>query len=331
MFKERKDAIPVITGLTSEPKIFIEPIAIEKMSYYVSNCAKEIGWLGTVRRINDFFLIDDVFLFKQQVHATTCEISPEGIADFVTECITTFPETGMEIINSLKMWGHSHVNMGVSPSGQDDTQMINFQDQNEWFLRVIANKLGEMEFTLFDFKSGLKFKNVKWAINTPSTNGLEEAIKLEITEKVKDIVSTPIRATGSYWQGYGYDDFAEYERYEYANGSYVKKKEVEPGKSKIITFVDGKVQKPGDASIDDCITMKNADGKWVTIDRRDDMFSLKTEVIEYEFTSRQLETIGKCDDLQGVMDLLDTYRPLGEYSFEDGIDILSYASNKYPA
>src|SRR5690606_11009605 len=108
-----------------------------KMFIYVDECNDEIGWLGTAKIMegneHNIVFIDDVFLFDQEVHATTTEITPEGLTEFANELIE-MGDKGIEIWNNIKVWGHSHVNLGVSPSGQDDKQMKTFRDGgHDWF------------------------------------------------------------------------------------------------------------------------------------------------------------------------------------------------------
>lgn len=207
MFKERPDCKTEIIKVREpdlEPMIWVAPIALDKMALYVQGCNKEIGWLGKVQREDMAFIIHDVYLFKQQVHATTCEISPEGLSDFAMEVLTTDPENGMDIVNNLRLWGHSHVNMGVSPSGQDNTQVEGFKENNPFFVRVIANKSGEMEFAIYDFENAITYKNVKWREYRYNEHELQEQIKAEIALKVSEITYTVPKATYEYGSTYNY-------------------------------------------------------------------------------------------------------------------------------
>ena len=187
MFKERRDCKTEIIKIREpeiEPIIWVAPLALDKMALYVQGCDKEIGWLGRVEKQDMNFIILDTYLFKQEVNATTCEISPEGLSEFIMETLTADPAEGMEIVNNLRLWGHSHVNMGVSPSGQDDTQIKSFQEGNPFFIRVIDNKLGEMEFCIYDFENAITYKNVKWREWRFNELNLAEQIKAEIASKV---------------------------------------------------------------------------------------------------------------------------------------------------
>ena len=163
-FQERlKPTVTTKALLSSVPFITISKQAITKMFIYVDECTKEVGWMGTAYRDGQHIGIDDVYLFDQEVHATTTEITPEGLSDFAMELLNQ--ENGMDIWNNLKMWGHSHVNMGITPSGQDDSQMETFKEGgHDWFIRLIANKRGELKIDLYDYASGVIYLDLPWQI-----------------------------------------------------------------------------------------------------------------------------------------------------------------------
>lgn len=167
LFKENLKANTSIKVLQRcIPTITISPDALIKMQLFVENCTDEVGWLGTAyknEKENNIY-INDVFLFDQEVHSTTTEITPEGLSSFAEEILQE--ENGMEIWNNLKVWGHSHVNMSVSPSGQDDNQMSTFADGgHDWFIRIIANKKGDMRVDLYNYTLGVIYNELPWFEN----------------------------------------------------------------------------------------------------------------------------------------------------------------------
>ena len=146
------------------PHISIDTDALTKMKLYVDECADEIGWLGTAYKDeeNNIIFIEDVYLFDQEVHATTTEITPEGLSEFAEELLSS-GEAGMDTWNNLKVWGHSHVNMSVSPSVQDDSQMETFEEGgHDWFIRIIANKKGELKIDLYNYAEGIIYLDLPW-------------------------------------------------------------------------------------------------------------------------------------------------------------------------
>lgn len=191
MFNYKHAGKKVIEANFTNNKVYISMLAFKKMTTYIKECSKEIGWLGTVKEVPSGYFIEDVFLFKQEVHQTTCEITPEGLSDFVMELYNKYDsDTAMEISNSIMLWGHSHVNMGVSPSSQDVKQLASFKDCDfPYFLGVIGNKKGEFNFTLNHYQSGVIVKDLDWELYIPELDdeALTKEIKAEIKEKVKDL------------------------------------------------------------------------------------------------------------------------------------------------
>jgi hypothetical protein len=213
MFNEKYTApttVKLVQSLT--PHVYISADAINNMQLYVQGCADEIGWLGTAYKVGKDVHINNVYLFHQDVHSTTTEITPTGLATFGENILSNPDVDGMEIWNNLKMWGHSHVNMACMPSAQDDKQMVTFAESgHDWFVRLIANKKGDMRIDLYDYTIGVAYNDLPWTI-TPSAQEqeyinyisqlekeiirikqealatLKPSVDAEITAKVKKIV-----------------------------------------------------------------------------------------------------------------------------------------------
>ncbi len=183
--------------LTNIPRILITRQAYEDMYILVDEVNKEVGWIGTVERAGSDFLIKEIFLLEQETHVATCEITADGLAEWAQEIMASRPD-GMEVVNSLRFWGHSHVNMGTSPSGQDESQMTVFVENGcNYFIRGILNKQGRMEFTLFLYDVGIKISDVEWELYEPVDESRRERWKTEIEAKVKEkYVPPPTRHVG---------------------------------------------------------------------------------------------------------------------------------------
>lgn len=188
-------------------RIIISPIAFRKMALYVDKVSTEVGWMGFVTRPKDhLFMVEDVTLLPQGAHAATTEISEEGLHELVAPMMET--ESGIEQYEKMKLWSHSHVNMGVSPSGQDDKQALSFGGKggHDWFIRSIHNKKGDMKFDLYMFNIGVMIEDVPWQIGYEIANdNLNETIDAEIKEKVKPISQVTVGKA----KGGGYDNFYE--------------------------------------------------------------------------------------------------------------------------
>jgi hypothetical protein len=188
------------------PRVLVSRAAYNRMWHIVDIADKEVGWLGTVQKIKQDFLIEEVFLFKQEVASTTCEISAEGLAEVAMELMSSRPD-GMDVCNRLCFWGHSHVNMGTSPSGQDESQMQTFRESgHSFFIRGIFNKNGRMEFTIFLYESGVKIVDTEWTIYEPVDDSLraeiEAEFKAKVSEKIYPVAPTPGSFGGMFQHNY---------------------------------------------------------------------------------------------------------------------------------
>ena len=143
------------------PKVYINNNAMNKMQEYIRQCDNEIGWLGCAEKIDGAYHITDVFLFEQEVHSTTTEITTEGLNNFAMELMKT--NNGIETWNNMRVWGHSHVNMSTSPSSQDESQMDLFlENTNDFFIRIIANKKDNFRIDIYDYEIGICYTEVPY-------------------------------------------------------------------------------------------------------------------------------------------------------------------------
>lgn len=166
------------------PQIKVMPEAMYKMRYYIDKTDKEIGWLGYVNKISDtLYVIEDVVLLKQRVHAATTEIDPAAIAELVTELCKT--EEGREKYSKLKMWGHSHVNMSTCASGQDNAQMDDFANDT-YFIRLIGNKKGEWNVCLYDYANNILWSELGLSYYL-EVSVSDEELEADIKDKVSEI------------------------------------------------------------------------------------------------------------------------------------------------
>ena len=246
------------------PKISINLKAMNKMKEYIRQSDLEIGWLGTSRRVGNVFYIDDVFLFRQEVHHTTTEITTEGLNEFAMELLSD--KNGIEIWNNMKVWGHSHVNMTTSPSGQDDKQIEVFaENADDFFIRIIANKKGDFRIDLYDFTTGVIYEKLPYEINYGSDKDIIESLYRKIAEieemiygrtepseeminsissEIKEKVTKKVYSTNklsnniSWW-----DDYQDYGNYygdynNYGNSKKNEKEQKEEVGSKVLEIFD---------------------------------------------------------------------------------------------
>lgn len=173
---KREEEIPVIEM----------PIEVfQKMSALVRNSNEEIGWLALCKKEANSYNIYEVTICDQEVSETTVELDEKGIQKIAEELISANRENEM---NNVRCWGHSHVDMSVSPSGQDDKTFEEYYKQcGDYFIRLIMNRKGEYYIDLADYEEGVIYKNLKLTFIYPENEfQLMKAID-ELERKLKEL------------------------------------------------------------------------------------------------------------------------------------------------
>lgn len=217
--------ITPIADTTAFPHVFYSTVAWQKIWHTVNTCSEEVGWLGTVEKVGNNYLIEDIWVPEQEVTGGTTEIEADAMAALALH----LEENGIDS-SKLRYWGHSHVNMAVSPSGQDENQTAEYLEHVDWFIRGIYNKKGDTKVDVFDMTKSLVYQKVDNNIYIPpmDTNvvtTLDATIKANVKKKVyvapkphymydpKKPV-TPVKTAGDDIQARGsymYDNWNEYQ------------------------------------------------------------------------------------------------------------------------
>lgn len=131
--------------------IIFEPKAYIKMRDLVDRYSSEVGWYGFIDKINDLeYRITDICVYSQLVTGAT-----------VKQCNDNWDrDMPVEMIKRRHFHGHSHVNMGVSPSGEDarhrSLQVENTKPDSFYFF-MITNKSCAWSAALYDLAAGIVY------------------------------------------------------------------------------------------------------------------------------------------------------------------------------
>ena len=139
-----------------EPVVCITEKAYNYTMGLVNNCDIEIGWLALVHRKDNVFTIYDIEICKQKCTASHTELSEDALHE-VYEKFKDKPDR----LNDVRCWGHSHVNMSPTPSGQDDETFEEFAKNCDYFIRLIINKKEKYTLSLSDEKSGIIYEDLE--------------------------------------------------------------------------------------------------------------------------------------------------------------------------
>lgn len=132
------------------------------------------------------FTVTEIFVPRQEVGSTKADIDDDGMAVLADELLSR--ENGEEAFEALRFWGHSHVNMGVNPSGTDNETFEQLAGANEFFIRLIVNKSGDLNIAVYLRDEGITLYNVPWATYMPSFDARNAAWDATIKANVREHV-----------------------------------------------------------------------------------------------------------------------------------------------
>lgn len=151
--------------------------AWRKINALVDEFDTEVAWHGTVRRTDDeisSFLVDDIVVYPQEVTGATVNTDQEKYEKWLMGL-------GAEMIRSLRFHGHSHVNMGTSPSSVDTEHQKNVIEElgdDDFYIFMICNKKRDIWVRVYDTRYNTVY----------GPNDVE--IKVEPTADISEFVAT---------------------------------------------------------------------------------------------------------------------------------------------
>lgn len=161
------------------PRVYIPLETKQRLDLYIQCCDHEISGLGTVRRRGKDFVIDQIYLFEQNVTAASTNLDPKDLSKFLVEIIGLGQDP-----EEIKFWWHSHASMDVFWSSTDENTIALFK--NQWMISLVGNKAGAY-LVRVDIYSPWHHMFDLGAIRIlyPDNPVLEEEIRKEIERKVK--------------------------------------------------------------------------------------------------------------------------------------------------
>lgn len=155
----------------TESKVRIEfsELAMKKQNRLVDEFSTEVAWHGFVERDpNDplHFVITDIVVFPQKVTGVTVQTD----TDKYNTWIDAFDD---ETFYKIRYHGHSHVNMGTTPSGVDNQYQEDILSQltgDDFYIFLIWNKRGECTPRVFDLATNTMYDDKDVEIIKPALN-----------------------------------------------------------------------------------------------------------------------------------------------------------------
>ena len=165
------------------PTIYISANAYVKMRMLVDKMSTEVGWYGTVTKcpgLQETYVIEDILVYPQTVTGATCEQDETKMFDFEMSLTT-------EQVNSKRFQGHSHVNMGVTPSGVDEQFYQDLLTQvNDYFIICITNKKNDYTVRFYDVENNILYTDLELKVlldDGTDTNNWFTLVKDQVANK----------------------------------------------------------------------------------------------------------------------------------------------------
>jgi hypothetical protein len=115
-----------------EPHVYFTESSWRSFVLYTTNCATEIGGLGTVETKGPDFIVTDVMVIDQDANDISTRLDGRAVSDLMTEMTEAGKDCG-----TLKLWWHSHAHESVFWSGEDDHTIEGFR--NDYMISIVTN------------------------------------------------------------------------------------------------------------------------------------------------------------------------------------------------
>lgn len=207
----------IVDKQLEEPKVYITAEAYVKLRKLVDATTTEIGWYGTVTKMPGFesvFVIDDILVYPQTVTGATCVQDDDRVFEFELNLST-------DQVNRKRFHGHSHVNMGVTPSGVDEQFYQDILTQvDDYFIIMITNKSGAYYTRFYDMQNNILYTGIPVQVMLDNGIALEHWYDDATQNNIKEHTYTAPIKPGADKKNFQnsifdnpYDDY-EYDPYE---------------------------------------------------------------------------------------------------------------------
>lgn len=173
--------------------VYFTETAWQKMQTLIREFSKEVAWHGVAHRGDDAskdeYYITDILVYPQEVTGSNVTTDQEGYQMWLMK-------HDDDVFNNLRMQGHSHVNMGTTPSSVDISHQEKILAQLEddmFYIFMIWNKRGEKNIKVYDMAKNILFDGIDVSVEVQDDGTSMSAFLAEAKKMVQDrvVVQTP--------------------------------------------------------------------------------------------------------------------------------------------
>lgn len=186
-----------VPNLDKPIQLYINAEAYLKMCLYVRDTQTELGWHGVVKRTEDGknYWIFDVMVYPQTVTGVTVNTDQAEYEKWLNDLDD-------DTFNHLRFQGHSHVNMGVTPSGVDERyydDLMRPLPDNDYYIFCIMNKRGETYWRIYDLKNNLIYEDRDIEVSVLDSKDHKINILSHVyNEKLNNVSAAPVITPPTY-------------------------------------------------------------------------------------------------------------------------------------
>lgn len=181
-----------------------------KMTTLIRDFGDEVAWHGIAYRsedeTKDIYHIEDILVYPQVVTGATVNTDQEKYQ-------TWLMAQSDDVFNNIRFQGHSHVNMGVSPSSVDTTHQEKIIEQLEddmFYIFMIWNKRHDVFTKIYDMKKNIMFESTDVTVDVE----IDGQLMSEFMRGAKAIVEKrAYQSTTAYPSGTYHNNGVSYQNY----------------------------------------------------------------------------------------------------------------------
>jgi hypothetical protein len=136
-------------------KINFTPDAYAKMIAIIHEFDDEVAWHGLVASLPDGYVIYDILVYPQEVSGVTVNTDQAEYEKWLMNHEDS-------VFDNIRMQGHSHVNMGVTPSATDiehQKKILDQLDDGMFYIFMVWNKKFECNVKIYDLERNILFES----------------------------------------------------------------------------------------------------------------------------------------------------------------------------
>lgn len=143
-----------------KPRVLIPSQVYADMLTLVHHFSSEVGWQGYIRKSGrSTYVIDKILVYPQLVTGVTVKDDHDKYAAWIGQI-------PIDDLSKIRLYAHSHVNMGVNPSQVDLQQFDTYKQQtDDFYIMLIMNKRNELRIDIYEKEHNRTYVGCEYMIS----------------------------------------------------------------------------------------------------------------------------------------------------------------------